>query len=290
MAVPFLRQGLDGGERVVAILGPSTRALLDGALGGDGDDILAFANREWYRRPLWTLAAFDKYLRSQLETGAGVRILAEPLWETAVDAGEWQRCEAVLNLLVGATDSLVLCVHDTRAMSRERLDGAMQTHAQVAIPGGRIFNPMYLDPAEFCARSTRSPLAAAPAGAASIKFRQRLIRVRQFVAREGLRLGLGRERSEVLMLAAGEVAGNCLDHGGGRGTVRVWAAGDEVVCEVEDGGPGFADPLAGYVPPDPELMRRCGLWLVRQLCDLVEVRASESGSLVRIHLALAAPA
>lgn len=86
------------------------------------------------------------------------------------------------------------------------------------------------------------------------------------------------------VLAAHEVAMNALTHGRGRGAVRVWDAGDELVCEVEDFGPGMADPSAGLLPPNPGSLRGRGLWIARQLCELVEIETSAAGTRVRLHV------
>jgi len=73
-------------------------------------------------------------------------------------------------------------------------------------------------------------------------------------------------------------------HGGGGGSFRMWREVDTVVCEVSDAG-HVSDPLAGrvLVPSDAEGGR--GLWLVNQCCDLVELRSSPSGTVVRLHVA-----
>jgi anti-sigma regulatory factor (Ser/Thr protein kinase) len=61
----------------------------------------------------------------------------------------------------------------------------------------------------------------------------------------------------------------------------VWRDGDALVCEVRDRGQ-LGDPLAGR-RPTPEQPDGRGLWLVNQLCDLVQLRSSASGTVVRFH-------
>jgi hypothetical protein len=56
-----------------------------------------------------------------------------------------------------------------------------------------------------------------------------------------------------------------------------------VVCQLEDPG-HILDPLAGRHHPSPSVNGGLGLWLVNQLCDLVEARSSVSGTTIRLHM------
>ena len=65
----------------------------------------------------------------------------------------------------------------------------------------------------------------------------------------------------------------------------MWHDGDELLCEIHDKGT-LADPLAGRRRPAPDAAGGHGLWLVNQLCDLVELRSGPAGTTVRMHMAL----
>jgi hypothetical protein len=56
----------------------------------------------------------------------------------------------------------------------------------------------------------------------------------------------------------------------------------EVVCQAENSG-AIADPLAGRRAPERQQDQGVGLWIVHQLCDLVEVR-NGARTTVRAHL------
>jgi hypothetical protein len=68
----------------------------------------------------------------------------------------------------------------------------------------------------------------------------------------------------------------------GRGTLRLWRTSEALVCEVADGGV-VADPLAGRLAPGTDEPDGRGLWMVNQLCDLVQLRSSAAGTVVRVH-------
>jgi anti-sigma regulatory factor (Ser/Thr protein kinase) len=103
------------------------------------------------------------------------------------------------------------------------------------------------------------------------------------VTRYGAVAGLGEARTADLVLAVDEVATNSLRHGGGRGTLRIWREDGAVVCEVRDAG-RIEDPMAGRERPAPDGDGGRGLWMVNQLCDLVQLRTLPTGAVVRLHL------
>ena len=68
--------------------------------------------------------------------------------------------------------------------------------------------------------------------------------------------------------------------------IRLWSTARQTVCTVTDAGPGFDDPLAGYLPAHGGDMSRggMGLWLARQLCDQVTLARTPDGFTVRLVL------
>ena len=95
--------------------------------------------------------------------------------------------------------------------------------------------------------------------------------------------GLSPDRTADLVLAVGEVAANTVRHAGARGTLLVWRTGTEIICQVSDQGQ-IHDPLVGRRRP-PET-GGLGLWVVHQVCDLVELRSGPGGTVVRMHMLL----
>jgi len=89
------------------------------------------------------------------------------------------------------------------------------------------------------------------------------------------------------LLALHELAANALSHADRPAAARAWLEDRTFVCEVESRGEELSETTAGYLPPDPEAERARGLWLVRQLCDLVEVRSRGGRTAIRIHVARA---
>lgn len=107
--------------------------------------------------------------------------------------------------------------------------------------------------------------------------------VRAFVAAVTGQAGLSPGRCTDLVIAASEVAANTLRHTSGGGVVRLWATEAEVLCQIEDAG-HITDPLAGHWRPRGDSPGGQGLWLVNQVCDLAEIRSSELGTTIRLHM------
>jgi anti-sigma regulatory factor (Ser/Thr protein kinase) len=104
---------------------------------------------------------------------------------------------------------------------------------------------------------------------------------RRTVAQYARRCGLSEEQVEVLELAASELATNSVRHGGGTGTVAMWLESAAVVVEFSDSG-HVADPLTGRLMPPLDAVGGRGVYLVNQLCDLVQLRSSDRGTTVRV--------
>jgi anti-sigma regulatory factor (Ser/Thr protein kinase) len=88
-----------------------------------------------------------------------------------------------------------------------------------------------------------------------------------------------------LVLAVGEIASNTFVHTDAGGTLTIWTAGNELVCQVQDSG-HIDDPLAGRRRPGPGAGNGHGLWLVHQVCDLVELRSGPGETVIRLHMRL----
>lgn len=130
-------------------------------------------------------------------------------------------------------------------------------------------------------------LSTPPAGAVTLTYRQDQRAVRRFAASRARLAGLSPDRATDLVIAVAELAANTLAHTSGPGTLTVWVADGELICQVQDSGE-IIDPLAGRRRPDPtDPSRGRGLWVVRQVCDLVEMRTGPSGTTIRLHMRLA---
>jgi anti-sigma regulatory factor (Ser/Thr protein kinase) len=142
---------------------------------------------------------------------------------------------------------------------------------------------------QFSVQPSRSlPLPSPTNDAMYHTYRSDLSQVRALVLQQARAAGLTEGRANDLVLAVSEVAANTLRHTRSSGTLAIWHDADEVVCEIHDEGT-ITDPLTGSRKPPPDASGGHGLWLVRQVCDLVELTSDGNGTTVRMHMALRQP-
>jgi anti-sigma regulatory factor (Ser/Thr protein kinase) len=93
--------------------------------------------------------------------------------------------------------------------------------------------------------------------------------------------GAPRDVADAITVMTSELATNSVRHGGGAGTLALWSEPGAAVVEVSDAGQ-IADPLTGRRRPELHQHGGRGIYLVNQLCDLVQLRSSPAGTTVRI--------
>jgi anti-sigma regulatory factor (Ser/Thr protein kinase) len=113
-----------------------------------------------------------------------------------------------------------------------------------------------------------------------------LHRLRRFASTCEAVACLSRERLDEFVFAINEAATNALKYGGEPRWLRIWRSGPTLIAEVSSRG-FISDPFVGRRRPSATVVRGRGLWLLRQLCDLVELRRTQSGTTVRMQVGCA---
>jgi anti-sigma regulatory factor (Ser/Thr protein kinase) len=277
----FVADGLQDGEPVMAAV---PRPRLDLLHARFGDAVRLVDMTRLGRNPGRIIPAVAEWLRAQ--GGGPARFVGEPIWpgRTPREALEATRHEALLNVAFGSADVAILCPYDALALDPGVLADAELTHPLFLCDGQDRPCARYADPESVYAAEDH-PLAAAPAAVRRIDVGDDVHGVRRFVSAEAARAGLEGARRHDLLLAANEAAVNTLVHGDGRGVVSTWREDGAFVCEISDGG-RISDPLVGRRTPAPERPHGRGVWMMHQLCDLVELRTGVRGTTLRLHMAL----
>jgi anti-sigma regulatory factor (Ser/Thr protein kinase) len=280
--VPFVREGVAIGEPTMVAIGAARMAPLRAALGSDAEAVRFVDIAEIGTNPARIIPAWRDFVAAH--RGA-VRGIGEPAWpgRSAAELVECERHEVLLNLAFNATDGFrLLCPYDTAGLDPAVTAGARGSHPVVVENGTARRSDAY-DGLERAAAPFTEPLPEPLTPPAEGAFDARSLRaVRRFVAGEAVAAGLEAGRAEELVLAVSELAANSVKYGGGTGLLRLWRDDGHVVCEIRDRG-RIDDPLTGRRRPVPGRSGGYGLWLVNQLCELVQVRSLPDGSVIRVH-------
>lgn len=285
-ALSFIEDALTDGESVVVAVDPDKQEKLRAELADDGSGprVSFMDTAALGRNPGRLIPAWQDWVAKSVSDGFPVRGISEPPWKgrTPGERGELQYHEWLVNLAFARSAWWLLCPYDTTAVEPAALDTARRCHPFRLSEGTHGPNPDYTDePWSF------PDLTDACDPDQELVYRAgELSAVRDKVTACAGRHGLEGERLRELLVAATEVAANSIKYGGGHGTLRTWAEGEDLVCEFHDAG-HIRDPLAGRTRPAPRQTGGRGMWLVHQLCDLVQIRSTaEDGTTIRLHTSL----
>lgn len=286
----FLRDGLAAGEAGLAVVPAAKLSIIIEALGSDAPEVEFVDMTRMDRNPAWIVPRLRAF--TDLHSGRRVRYVGEPMWapRTPAELREAGRHEALINLAFAGADAEILCPYDTAELDPVVIADARRIHPVLLLDGRRGASAGYAVPSRVPYRPpppASPPLPAPPSDAMSYTYRANLSEVRAFVFKYARTAGLTQDRSNDLMLAVSEVAANTLRHTRSHGSLDIWHDQHELICEVHDEGT-ITDPLAGRHLPSVDASGGHGLWLVHQLCDLVELRSDSSGTTIRMHMAIRA--
>ncbi|MFD7835413.1 anti-sigma factor RsbA family regulatory protein [Streptomyces sp. NPDC059761] len=281
----FVRAALAADEPVlVAVPGPRLDPLRE-SLDVAAAEVTWADMTRLGRNPGRILAALQDF--TDRHAGRAARIVGEPVWpgRSQAEVLEATRHEALINTAFSGRRATVLCPYDVLGLPAAVVSDARRTHPTVTAGGENRLSPEYADAAAVCADCDGplpEPDGAVPRFAYACG---ELGEVRAYAETWARGTALSTARRGDLILAVSEAAANSLAHGGGSGWLRLWnTAGCGVVAEIRDGG-HLADPLAGRRRPSlTSVDGGRGLWMIHQLCDLVEIRASDNGLTLRMHM------
>ena len=234
-----------------------------------------------------TLATrWARELRALTRGRGGVTVIVEHDPDLdGLDGGFWTELDAALNVALADVAATVLCLYPQLPLHLEVADGARRNHPLVLVDGALRHNPEHRGAREVLTDrgGVPAPVLLGPPDQRMGFDTWQLVDVRDTVARAARAAGCDRDRVADLVLAVNEVATNAVEHGSGDAHLALWTGhAAELLCEVHDGG-RLVDPLPGLRAPHPSDPRGRGLWIARQLCDLLHVWGDDAGTHVRIR-------
>jgi hypothetical protein len=278
----FVQSAVQAGEPVLALLPKANLEWLPSALGDLASNV-RFADMSLAgRNPNLLLSLIQEWID---EHDGRARVISEPVWpgRSYAEVVESLRHEALLNLVLKSRPTTILCPYDVENLDPEAVRGAELTHPQVIYgDGAPAPSPHYGDPEELL-RGAPWPLEAPPGSASEHPFDGDLGALRRSVEQDPAVRDLSSERRFDLVFAINEAVTNAAVHSDGRCRTRIWSDNGAVVSEVNSPA-SLPDSLAGRRRPPLDATAGRGLWLINQVCDLVELRSGQGGTTLRMHV------
>ncbi|MGW2488211.1 anti-sigma factor RsbA family regulatory protein [Streptomyces sp. NPDC001606] len=284
-ALGFIQEALDGDEAVVVAV-PQDKASLLRAQIRENDTVRYVDTSRVQHHPGRLIAAWQEWIKEHVSEGRPVRGIGEAPWDqvrSAAEAEELRYHEWLLNKAFAQGPAWwLLCPYDVER-DRAALTEMARCHPYIRSDGRTALSEGYDAQASYAFAALTDPCDPYDE---FLYTSGDLPALRDKIAACAEQHGLTGRRLRELHLAATEVATNSIRHGGGQGVLRTWSEERRLVCEFRDAG-YLEDPLVGRTRPAARQVGGRGLWLVHQLCDLVEIRSTpDEGTTIRLHTEL----
>jgi transcriptional regulator with XRE-family HTH domain len=149
---PFLAEGIERSEAMLAVTTAGNIELLHERFGKDAKNVEFVDASTWYTTPVAALDGYKAFTDAKLRHGAAwVRIIGEPLWAGRSDSEvrSWTRYESLLNLVFSAYPVSIICPYDERSVAPDIIAQAHLTHPHTLGERGIAHSPDYTDPGRF---------------------------------------------------------------------------------------------------------------------------------------------
>ncbi|HEU5157368.1 MAG TPA: anti-sigma factor RsbA family regulatory protein [Streptosporangiaceae bacterium] len=285
----FVRAGLRAGDPVaVAVPGPNL-ALLRDALGPDAAAVHMVDMRLRGRNPGRIIAGVLAPFADAHPGARRVWIIGEPIWPGR-SRHEYPACvqhEALINLAFAGRPLSILCPYDV-----DNLDPAVVADAKVTHPvwrraGQEQSSRAYAPGDIFDNYNKPFPPPGPESGAVTVLdfTAANLLQARRAAADHAAGHALPPDRVDAVEIVVNELAVNSVRHGGGAGTLRLWAEEGLLICEIVDRG-HLTDPLAGRRNAGLSTEGKRGLLLAHHASDLLRLHTRPDATVVRAYFTL----
>ncbi len=270
LIMPFVEDGITIGEPVIIGYDERKSDLIRSWLDDDPSAVTFNTGGSMYATPARAIASWQRQFERHVAQGAPrVRIAGDvPHPGNGGRFEGWDRYESAVNTVWEEFPVDSLCLYDAATVPGQVRDVVERTHPRILTAAGIHRTNSRYEGQRHHAAGPRVPVSADPLEACPPNIE--LLDPSAAEARHALELlgrGLvGDRRLDDLMFGISEAVTNARLHGVPPTAVRMWATDDRLVAEVQDRGPGPADPLAGLVPRSSATFGAgLGLWVTHLL-------------------------
>jgi anti-sigma regulatory factor (Ser/Thr protein kinase) len=277
----FLQEAAAAGEPVLIALPGRHLDHVQDALAGVMDGARCQDVEQVGRNPGRLLEMIEQWVASH---DGRARVVSEVVWpgRSHAEAVEALRHEALVNHALADSAATIMSPFDAQHLDADILAAVEMTHPTVVESGRRRAGSAYTDPLS-TTFGELWPLEDPTGPVSEHPLEGSLIDLRHAIAEDPVVGSLSAERRSDLVFAINEAASNAMKYGSDMCMTRIWHDGDEVISEVSSHST-ISDVMAGRRRPAADALEGRGLWLINQLCDLVELRSGTAGTTLRMHV------
>lgn len=164
VAVPFLREGLEGGEQCICVVDETadeerviTRALeadgVDVAAARAAGDLVIYSAQETYLRtdpfnPAEMISLYADLIENAREEYDGLRVTAGTRWLEEIDIAAFMEYEGRVNKLFREADARALCQYNRTRLPPAVIRDVLRTHPHLIFEDAVCENVYYIPPDE----------------------------------------------------------------------------------------------------------------------------------------------
>ena len=281
---PFVEEGLGAGEAVMVVVVRRHANWLRESLGSQARKVKFVDMAKLGRNPARIIPAWQKFVDQHSGYGRPVRGIGEPIWagRRPEEILECQLHEALLNVAVDPKIPLwLICPYDLGGLDPSIISEAHRSHPAV-MEGDRYHGNAQYGGREHVEAMVSAELPELDGEPKEYSFTSEAVdRVFNIVTLDVYGSGLWSDKVTDLAATSRRLATCSLRRGASEGTIRIWDLPYALICEVSD-DTMIDDVLAGrraLVAND-----RDGLSSANRKCDLVQLRCTEQGTTVRLHM------
>lgn len=287
----LLRAAVLRGDLVWAAVDDNTREAIERRLGTAASGFVFGEPAQPYSYSGQTTAARRAdQLRDALGDGREALILSDAAAVGGPDPGSsapdfWSVVDASCNLALSGLPVTLICLCDAERLSEDTERFLYWNHPELFVDATTSPNPRYRPPADVLASIPVPPAPALgpPSQEQPFANSTALRGIRAWARRHGLEAGLGPAQINGLVVAVCELVSNSIEHGAGHGRLFWWISPGRVVAQIDDEG-HMTSITPGLRRPDTLSVRGRGVWLARQLTDVLHLWTSVDGTHARLEI------
>nr|WP_296065377.1 sensor histidine kinase [uncultured Actinoplanes sp.] len=290
LLVPRLRRKIAAEEAVLMVVGARTTAVVRDGLGPDADVLQWVPRDRFYQRLGFTYSRFLRYVREQHAQRRMVHVIAEP--DLVADprapvnrAAAYLSYESMVNGMFAGYGCPITCIWNSDHHAPPIIDEVRKIHPQEWTARGVVDNPGFVPPDDYLCEQNQPAMTAAPPVTDVDYTVSQLYEVaacRAVVARWAALHHFVPAAVRQVVAAASEVITNGMHHGRPPVRVRAWYQDATLIVQVDDHGGRPIPADAGYRPPTSPA-DSAGLWVARQLADVLLTRTRGGRTTVRMY-------